>query len=1167
MNHKILNVRNMAEFQFKHWASGLLFLALVHFCGFANAQRNLKDIPDSDPDVELKSFIVADGFEVNLYASDPLLAKPIQMNFDAKGRLWVASSEVYPHIKPGQKPTDKIIVLEDKNGDGVSDKSTVFADGLLIPTGVLPGNGGCYAVNSTELLYFADTDGDEKADFRRVVLSGFGTEDTHHLLHTLRWGHDGMMYMNQSIYIHSHVETPYGVKRLNAGGIWQFRPETMELDVLCRGLVNPWGHHFDKWGQSFATDGAGGEGINYVFPGSVSFTAYQAKRILKGLNPGSPKLCGLEIASGSHLPDNWQGNIITNDFRANRVCRYVITEDGSGYSSRQEVEVIKTKHMAFRPIDVKMGPDGAIYIADWYNPIIQHGEVDFRDPRRDHVHGRIWRVTAKGRKTVPRQDLTTLSTEQLLDKLKVNEEWVRLHAKLQLKRRLLSDTLPKVSKWVASLDSSDPNFEHNRLEGLWAYQSLNQANEDLMNQCLNSSDHRVRAAAVRAISVQRKLYSNSDESVMSMVNDSHPRVRLEAVRALSKVKTAQAAQLALTVLDKPMDRFLDFALWQCMRDLQEAWLPKLENGTLDFDGNIKHLSFALKSIDSPAVSAPLVKMIRAGKVPADRLDNVMEILIGLGGPKDLDLVFEKILKDSSLSEDSKSSLLSSLSSAAVSRGAKPTKGLDQVLGWVKSSNSKLKISAIEAIGNWKLESGRELLEQIATNQNETTPAKHNAIYSIGKLGGPKSIAVLSKIIKSSPFDEKIAATNSTVQFNVNQAAKFASELLVQHGRQSKVIEGQGPANIISNLLAQKNGQAALRKSLGNIDLGSDTARLAIRAVRSAPKPDNGLIEQLQKSGKLDGKSWKATPELVQKLVGLVGQSGDASRGELVYRRNELQCLNCHAIGGSGGKVGPDLLSVGASAPVDYLVQSLLDPNSKVKENYHSKIIETIDGKQISGIPIRRDDNSVTLRNEKDEEIEVRIEDIDAESDGRSLMPDGTVDSLTEAELVDLVAFLSQLGKIGKFAVGNQRAARSWESLVWTAEGHRRLNRTSYDTAATDDPAFTWKKEYSLVSGELPFEPCAPFLVHRRQSPTSFVRCKVSVTTAGKVGFKFENAEGLQVWVDGKPTPVDQLKSVQLGSGIHTITLAVNRDQRKSPIYLELVDVKGSGAKAQMVVGK
>src|SRR2546426_2494737 len=169
------------------------------------AQRDLTKLPDPDPEVERKSFQVAEGFEVNLFAADPLLAKPIQINFDAAGRLWVASSEVYPQIKPGQKANDKIIILEDRQGTGRADKTTVFADGLLIPTGVEPGDGGAYVANSTELVHLSASKPGGKADKTRVVLSGFGTEDTHHIIHTFRWGPDGCLYVNQSIYIHSHI--------------------------------------------------------------------------------------------------------------------------------------------------------------------------------------------------------------------------------------------------------------------------------------------------------------------------------------------------------------------------------------------------------------------------------------------------------------------------------------------------------------------------------------------------------------------------------------------------------------------------------------------------------------------------------------------------------------------------------------------------------------------------------------------------------------------------------------------------------------------------------------------------------------------------------------------------------------------------------------------------
>ena len=359
-------------------------------------ERKIEMPTTSDPQTERASFKVADGFEVTLFACDPEVTKPIGMNFDADGRLWVVSSSIYPQIKPGQVADDKVIVLEDTTGSGKADKATVFADGLFIPTGIAPGDGGCYVANSTEILHLKDAAGTGKATERRVVLSGFGTEDTHHIIHAFRWGPDGRLYFNQSVYIHSHVETPWGTRSMLGSGTWRFRPETMQLDPYCFGQVNPWGIVWDNWGQTFETDGAGGQGIAFAFPGSAFQSAVGYSKVLPGLNPGSPKYAGLEIVEGRAMPDDWQGTFLTNDFRAHRICHFQLTESGSGYVSKQLPDFIATKDPAFRPIDLKMGPDGAIYIADWYNPIINHGEVDFRDPRRDHTHGRIWRVTAVG---------------------------------------------------------------------------------------------------------------------------------------------------------------------------------------------------------------------------------------------------------------------------------------------------------------------------------------------------------------------------------------------------------------------------------------------------------------------------------------------------------------------------------------------------------------------------------------------------------------------------------------------------------------------------------------------------------------------------------------------------------------------------------------------------
>ncbi len=711
----------------------------------ALAQRDAR-VPDTAPEIERRSFEIADGFEVSLFASEltPLPAgedgiasrgidKPIQINFDARGRLWVASSEVYPQIKPGQKANDKILVLEDSDGDGQADRTTVFADGLLIPTGVEPGDGGAYVANSTEMLFFEDTDGDNKADTRKVILSGFGTEDTHHIIHTFRWGNDGLLYFNQSTYIHSNVETPWGPRRLGGGGIWWFRPESRRLEVFTRGLINPWGHEIDRWGQHFATDGAGGEGINFMIPGASYAWTPGAARIVAGLNPGSPKYCGLEVISGRHMPDDMQGVLVTHDFRANRVCRFALSDDGSGFASRELTPLISTRFPAFRPVDVKLGPDGAIYIADWYNPIIQHGEVDFRDPRRDHTHGRIWRLTARGRPLVEKPKLVDASIPELLNELKASEGWTRHFAKRILKEREAEVVLPSLADWVAKLDPSDVDVEHQRLEALWVYQSLDIPEPDLLATLLHSPEPRARAAAVRVLTFWKGRLGSRDPLAMlaERVEDEHPRVRLEAVRALGQFSEPRALEIALRALDRPIDKFLDYGLWLTCRELQAAWLPALQDGKLDL-GDPRKLTFALQAAGSPEVVEPLLQAVTRKQIGDERLTDVFRLIGALGTPEQVAAAVEVDRWRSRRPPPCGHSRMPQRhggSSPPVSEPVAAT--LSDALD--DKANEARRIAGLRAVGAWKLNRLREKVRKRAEDNSEVETVR---VAAVDGAGGP-----------------------------------------------------------------------------------------------------------------------------------------------------------------------------------------------------------------------------------------------------------------------------------------------------------------------------------------------------------------------------------------------------------------------------------------------
>ncbi|MCX7408082.1 MAG: HEAT repeat domain-containing protein [Planctomycetales bacterium] len=1144
----------------------------------ALAQRELKDIPIPDAEEERKTFVLPEGFEVNLFAADPGIHKPVQMNFDPQGRLWIAASEVYPQIAPGQKATDKILILEDTNGDGVSDKTTVFADGLLIPTGVEPGDGGAYVANSTEVLHLKDTDGDGKADQSRIVLSGFGTEDTHHILHTFRWGMDGQLYMNQSIYIHSHVETPYGVRRLNAGGIWQFRPETMKLEVFARGWVNTWGHTFDRWGQSFATDGAGGEGINYVVPGASYPAVFGVPRILHGLNPGSPKYCGLEMVDGRHLPDDWQGNLITHDFRGHRVCRFVLSEDGSGFAARQQQDLISSNHVAFRPIDVKQGPDGAIYIADWYNPIIQHGEVDFRDPRRDHTHGRIWRVTAKGRKPLAKPKLVGADVASLLSSLKSPETFERQHAKRVLKELGADKVLQPLTAWVAQLDANDPQFEHHRLEGLWMFQSLDVPNVSLLDAVLKSKTPQARAAGVRVVAQwfgvavgatdEPKLPGQSAKALAwleTAVADEHPRVRLEAVRALAEFPQLDAAKLALRAVDQPLDQFSEYALWQTSRELASVWLPEVVAGRFDFEGKIPRLLFAIRSAEAtPAVSV-LVAKWKNGEVLAENGIAAVETIAQLGDPDHLRFVFDKVTSNDAVPSTA-ALMLRTLAEAKRKRNVQPAGDLGSLINALKSPDPRLQLAAVDCIGAWKVESFRAPLAELVNDAQASGPARLAAIQGVAQLGGGASKQLLAQLAGSNEAESiRAAAVTSLIPLDTGNAAKLAVTWLAS----SKEIGQQGA--VINAFLQHKGGPDVLASALVDQKLPEDAAKVALRIITGSGRQEPKLTDALSKSGGITNMPKKLAKEEMEALVNTIKDQGDAAHGERIFRRAELNCLKCHAIGGAGGKVGPDLVSIGSSAQVDYLVDSILDPNKNVKEGYQSVVVTTDQGKVLTGIKLRQTDTDLLLRDVEDREFGVPLKSIDEQSNGSSLMPVGLVDKLTKSELIDLVRFMSELGKPGPYAAVTARVARRWETLQPTEESYRRLTRNSETQTVADDTGVNWLPVYSSVQGSLPVQDILDFTFQRKLEGTTrkigYVRTTINVTTAGPVGVTLNKPDGLFVWIDGKQIDPATKLTLPLEVGSHKLSFAVDLHSRTEPLRVELTDVSGSVAQAQFVGGK
>ncbi len=1142
-----------------------LLLPLLLVLVAAIQRDNRLEDPDPSVRAELESFRVADGFEVTLFASEPLVVKPIQMNWDADGRLWVVSSTAYPMVKTGEVANDKIYVLEDTDGDGKADKSTVFAEGLRTPTGILPGDGGVYVANSTEILFFADTDGDGKADKKRRILNGFGVADTHHLIHTFRWGPEGRLYFNQAIYTYSNVETPSGIRRLDGGGVWQLEPKTQDLAIYARGLINPWGLQFDRWGQSFLTDGAGGEGINYAFPGATFVTAPGAERIIGGLNPGQPKHSGLEVISGRHLPIDWLGSVVTNDFRANRINRFKLEEQGSGYASRQMEDLLWTNHVAFRPVDISVGPDGAIYVADWYNPIIQHGEVDFYDPRRDQEHGRIWRITAKGRPLVKKPKLSQATTPELLATLKLPENWTRSQARQLLKNRDKKEVVPALEKWVTDLDKSAPDYEHNLLEALWVCQSLDVVNESLFTQLFNAKTPQARSASVRALQLWHDKVPNVPALLTKAVADPHPQVRLEAVIALRLTPTAEAARTALGVLEQPMDEFLDFALWQTTRSLEPQWTRRVA-AEPDFFGTPLKTVYALKSVANPGAVAQLATMYQKDLVPEAYQSDVLASLARYGSSADLKVIFDKILSNTSGSAKQRVARLAALEEAARQRNAQPSGDLNRIAGFIEDKDPALAMAAVRLAGYWQLSGQTERL--IALVKKGDPVSQKNAMIALTRLD--KARAENELIALSDPGnsdDLRLLAATQLVTLNAEEAARLGAKLL------QTLPEDTDASAFFNAFMGNGVAQKALAEALGTKKISAASASAARLIVQQRiPANRQGaearqLIAALEASGgQLPVERMPQQPNDVE--IGRIGEmvkaSADPANGELLYRQSS--CATCHALGGAGGRIGPDLSSLGTSSPIETIIRSVLYPTASIKEGYELQRVVKKDGSELLGYIASSGSAELILRDVTGTEVSVPKSQVaSTEKVPGSLMPAGLTASLSPEKFSDLVGFLSKLGEAGDYRVPTTRFVRRWEALV-SPEMTKKVKEAGPGYFANSGIKATFLPAYSLVSGGLPLAEL-PVLELDGKKKYQIVRFDLEVLTPGTVNLALNSTVGVTAWADQKSIPLAEAAgSIELPKGMHQITLAIDRDKfKEKTIQVSLPD--GASAQTRLKIGR
>ena len=541
---------------------------------FVDVQSNVnRPITYLSPEESMATFKLADGFAVTCFASEetfPELRNPCQFSFDSKGRLWVCTMQSYPMYLPSTPPDDKILILEDTDGDGVADQQTIFADGLYMPTGIELFPGGAYVAQQPNLMRLEDTDGDDKADIRTIVLGGFDTADAHHAISAFTWGPDGGLYFQEGTFLQSQIETPYGPTRCVNAGVYRYEPRTDQIGVFVSySFANPWGHTFNQWGQNFVADASGG--ANYfgtAFSGQVDFPRKHAslKQFLKKQwRPTS----GCEIVSSENFPEEIQGNYLLNNVIGFQgILNYHVEEEGSGFVGTPAPPLLQSSDVNFRPVDLEFGPDGALYICDWYNPLIGHMQHSVRDPKRDNTHGRIYRIHYTKKPLDEPAKIAGASIPELLELLKDPVDRVRYRVRTELRGHDAEEVAAAVDAWLAKLDENDPHVWHHRLEGLWAKQQHGVVDPVLLESLLTCEQPRARAAATRVVAFWREELADPLVLLQRSINDEHPRVRLEAIRALSFFDGQRALNIASESLLHEQDNYLEYTLNETFATLE-----------------------------------------------------------------------------------------------------------------------------------------------------------------------------------------------------------------------------------------------------------------------------------------------------------------------------------------------------------------------------------------------------------------------------------------------------------------------------------------------------------------------------------------------------------------------------------------------------------------------
>src|ERR1051326_271690 len=537
------------------------------------------------PADEKKALHLPPGFEIQLVASEPDIHKPLNIAFDDRGRLWVTDTVEYPFpAPPDRMPRDTVKILEDFDENGKARKITTFADELNIPIGVLPLNDGALVYSIPNIYRLRDSTGSGKADKREVLLGPYGYKDTHGMTSEFTLGFDGWVYAVHGYANDTTLKATDGSTiTMNSGNTYRFKPDGSHVEYYAHGQVNPFGLCFDPLGNLFSSDChtrpifqllRGGWYPSFSKPNDgLGF----APEMMTHLH-GSTAIAGIVYYAADHFPEEYRDNVFVGNVVTNCINRDKLERHGSSYKAIEQPNFVKSDDLWFRPVAMQMGPDGALYIADFYNRIIGHYEVDLKHPGRDRERGRIWRIIytgkdGKNRPKAPRQDWTKATVDELVSDLAHPNLVVRMKAMHQLAGR--EDK--KVNDAVLAIMKPESKAWQ-RMHGLWVLERRGALDDKTLEAAIKDKDAGVRTHALKVLANREKLTNDQRGWAVNGLKDGDAFVQRAAGEGLGSHPSPENLEPLLKLLDTipsdTQDTHLRHAARMALRDqllTPEAW--------------------------------------------------------------------------------------------------------------------------------------------------------------------------------------------------------------------------------------------------------------------------------------------------------------------------------------------------------------------------------------------------------------------------------------------------------------------------------------------------------------------------------------------------------------------------------------------------------------------